>query len=279
VKKPDKGDDNLDDVPGDDISDSHESADTPPAENDDEPDKTAANRHPSLYRTPVLTSPHELPRNISPEEMLAENTAAINRLHDSKRIIYVDGREYCGPGAWEARERLVTERQVFKKKIGPARLLSGFDFEIHLNGVSYAFSPSVLHLAEFLAAFNFIGPTPHGPHSKRDRIVWLIWHSRNSGIIRVGKTPNKVRGPLVQCASCEYVHRYLGRPRDQSGVSTCRRCGAKAHRNIDSETIPSSFGRVSKAGLRRRFKLNRRYLDRILAVSPPIPSAEPSQGS
>jgi hypothetical protein len=182
----------------------------------------------------------------------------------------VDGREYFLPGAKEEQERLFDERHCVWKRIGLARIPSGFGFEIRLNGVAYTYFPNMVSAMELLEAFNQALPTPSGPREKRNRIVWLIWHFRARADIQAGPTADKVRSPMGECTSCGYRHGIM--TRTQSG---CPRCHGASYRQLTRPATLSSFGRITKARLRRRFKMSRYELDILLSYSPPLPVSNP----
>jgi hypothetical protein len=227
-----------------------------------ERDSAAPNRNPSLRRKPRLREQWVRDRVIPDCDVLQGIRERMAQLYESGRIRVVDGRECFAPGARDEMERLFQERHCIWKRLGSTRIHGGFDFQIKLNGVAYRFSPYMAWEMEFLKAFEAALPTPYGPHVARDRLLWLIWHFRHRAVIQVGKTPNKVRGPLGECTSCGYPHRVV--PGGQHG---CPRCHGVQYRDVSGQASLRPFGRVTKAGLRRRFKVSRYGLDCILAIA------------
>jgi hypothetical protein len=61
------------------------------------------------------------------------------------------------------------------------------------------------------------------------------------------------------------------RPRDDRGLSYCRRCGERTHRSVPDATRFRELkpATITKVWLRRRFRVSRRTLDRILSI--PLP--------
>ncbi len=187
-------------------------------------------------------------------------------MYQSGEITVVDGREYFSPGAKEELARLRSQRLVLWCKLGATQVFAGFVYEFHLNGTAYSFAPYAEWKDEFSKALSLdLLPTPTGPHVRRDHLLWWLWHFRHRARIEVGRAQHKVRGGLVECLGCGHRHRYVSRPRDEHGLSCCRKCGGRAHRAVPENIKLKPFGRISKAGLLRRFRVSKRRLDRILA--------------
>ncbi len=236
-----------------------------------ERDPSAANRHPSRHRPVSLSRRRIRPRVISTQEMLDSNRIEIRRLYETGKIQVINGREHFAPGVKEESDRLWKRRWALQAKLGPARLLSGLGYHIQVSGMDYSFSPYFAWLREFAAAYNSSLPTPLGPRSTRDRVIWLLWHFRRKALLQAGQTPHKVRGPLVRCGQCGFRHRYIDRPMDDKGVRSCRRCGSHQHQDISGSPKLTPLPRITKTFFRQRFRISPRRLERILAVPPPPP--------
>lgn len=230
---------------------------------------TARQLRPSQYRPPQLSSPGQRTRTVTYEEQLENNRVRIARLYESGRIEVIDGREHFGPGAREEFDRLLEERNLLRSKVNPMVVPGFVGYEIHVNGVAYSFTPYAAWERLFMSAWTTTLPTPHGPHSTRDRLLWLMYHFRDRAIIQAGTTPRKVRGPFVECAACGFKHRYLSRPKNKSGLSVCRRCGDNRFRDISDQPILKPLEEITKTFLCRRFRVSRRVLDKVLAVPAP----------
>lgn len=210
-------------------------------------------------------------REVPDHELLERIQARIARMYQTGRIQVVDGREIITPEAKRERTCLEEQRDALELKLGPTQVLGGIVHHVRVHGKAYAIAPYAEWLDELLraTAITFNPRELIGTHPMRNRLVWLVWHFRDKAVIQVGATAHKVRGSLVECVECGYRHRYLGRPRDEHGISRCRRCSCLTYRTVPEEIAFRPFGKVTRSGLQRRFRLSKRYLDRVLAV--PLP--------
>ena len=225
------------------------------------------------HRTDLIRPRKPLPRTIRPRtipdsDVLKEIEESIRRLYEREDISVVAGREYFKPGIKEKLEELRNRRNVLWRKLGPTRLLSGTVYELWLNGKAYVFAPYVKWMVEFWASCSSTMSLSQRPLSRRDHLIWFLWHFRDRAKVEIGRTPHKVRGGLAKCVKCGKEDRYLGRPRNQKGVTTCRQCGNPTYQRIQGEIPTKPFGPISKAALRRRFRISRPYLEKILSVTP-----------
>jgi len=112
----------------------------------------------------------------------------------------------------------------------------------------------------------------------RDGIVRLLWRLRRTHAIDVCNAQQRVKGDMVRCtnASCGARHRLVDRfgrssIRPQERKSGCPRCGHMTYQDIPAPRLlqdsfsPAPGGRrLTKAYLRRRFRISPQVLERIL---------------
>ncbi len=237
---------------------------------DDTPELISAEGHRiPRKQSSVTTSKQGKSRTVGDHDLLRRIEGRIAEIYQSGQIQVVDGREIKTPEAARELARLEEQRDAVERKLGPTQVLFGFVNQVHLRGKVYTLAAYRMWAAPFCRAIVADPPQFGGPSARRDRLLWLLWNFRDKAVIQVGATAHKVRGSLVECAECGYRHRYLSRPRNLHGFSSCRRCSALAYRIVPETIRYKPFGKITRIGLHRRFRISKRQLDRVLAV--PLP--------
>lgn len=242
------------------------------ADADELPSLVSAAGHLAARRGGRLRSPVQ-GRTAKPRpdhEILDAIDKRIASLYRNK-IQVIDGRESKSASVAAELANLVAQRNALWSKLGPTQVLAGVVYQMRRDGKAYCFAPRRAWLGPFMRATNTTRPTFRGRLASRDLLLWLLWHFRDKALIQIGHVGHKVRGSRVDCPSCGLRHVYHRRPRDERGLSYCRRCGERTHRSVpDTPGFQElKLATITKAWLRRRFRVSRRTLDRILSV--PLP--------
>lgn len=223
--------------------------------------KTHARRRLTTTRQSRTSTP-------SDRALLARISQRIANLYSSGAIQLVvenGTREVMTPEIGATLATLRAKRNVIENKLGPTRLPSGYVHELRLNGKAYVFEPYVAWREQFRRATSFGQPPSTRFRNRRDELVWLLWNLRHRAMIEVAETAHKVCGSLVECPRCGHQHPHHSRARDEHGFTRCRKCGEGTHRDVRERLDRKPFGRITKTGLLRRFRLSERNLDRVLA--------------
>ena len=220
-------------------------------------------------RPRVRVSRSSKTRSISTIQLSRRIEQRLCQLYKSGQIRAEKGQLIYSPGAAAERGKLLDQLRAVHRKLGDARVPSGFVYEIHVHRTVYSFCPYIFWLDGLLQATAQWLPRSRGPTAKRDRAVWYLWHFRSKADVQVGTKGSKSLQGWVDCESCGYRHSLRRRPRDERGISYCSRCGGQAHRRVPEQVVLKPIGRITKASLRRRFKLSIRQLDKIISISSP----------
>lgn len=208
-------------------------------------------------------------KSVGDQELLERVQTRIRKLYADGSITVRAGREYFATGARDRLTRLQQERSALWRKLGPAQVLGGVLYELRRQGKAYSFSPFVEWLELFLRATSHDATLLTGRYASRNRLMWLLWNFRHRAHIAVAKTEYQGRGSRVECPSCGDRHGSHRRRKDEQGWSRCPKCGEPTHRTVPEKLELRPFGKITKTGLMRRFRISRRNLDRLLRV--PLP--------
>jgi hypothetical protein len=252
------------DVPNDDITECFEDA--------ARQDRTHAT-------TPIPPVRSGRTRTVSAAESLARTEQRIQAMYRDGRITVVTepsvvfrgvaaSREVFKPRAEEERRSLREQVAIRQGKIGSTRIPSGVLHEIHYGKKVFSIVPYWAWVMDYLVASNSERSMYRGEQGKRDFLIWLLWHFRDTAILQFGDAPNRVRGQVVDCVQCGSRHPAHRRVEDERGRRHCRRCGALAFRPVEPK-IEFRPLTITKTGLQRRFRISRRALQRILSA--PVP--------
>jgi predicted Zn-ribbon and HTH transcriptional regulator len=173
------------------------------------------------------------------------------------------------------RFRLLNEQsRVAAERLGSERIESGFAIRYHHNGREYVVAPYEEWGIEILRDSLQSLRVRDRSLGKRDRIVWSLWHYRNKAVISMGRLDSKIAAFRWKCAECGHARAPMRYPQG------CPKCGSRRYRDITGTSRLEALGRITKAALRRRFKISERHLARILSAElEPVPGGADSARS
>lgn len=165
--------------------------------------------------------------------------------------------------------RLAAQRSLLWHKLGPERISGWFPYHFHHNGRAYCLDPYVAWISDLHAALDSDLRVRGRVLTARDSVIWLLWYFRNKVVVRVGRLDSKIRGNLRECAQCKHRYRFrINFDPAKWKPGCCPKCGYLGAKHIEPKAVLKPIGRITKAGLRRRFKLSPRTLERILSATP-----------
>jgi hypothetical protein len=175
----------------------------------------------------------------------------------------------CGtPEDLAVYERLQKFRAAIEKKLTADRLPSGIAVHFRVNDREYVISPYARWAGACFCDSNSRLESRGKPMTNRERAIYFLWEYRNKADITVARLESKSAPFRRRCADCK--RRYSPYVGSDSTVARrgCPKCGSPRFQSLAPRSAQRPFGRVTKVGLRQRFKLSRRTLDRLLAASP-----------
>jgi hypothetical protein len=174
-------------------------------------------------------------------------------------------------------ERLQLLRIATEKRLGLDRLPSGIAVYFRVNDREYVVSP-YMRWATTLLCDSLTGLIARGrPMTFREKAIWFLWNYRDKAELAVARLESKNAPFRRRCAGCG--RRYSPFVGEDNTVARrgCPTCGSPRFRSLAPRSVHRPFGRVTKRGLQRRFKVSERSLEWILSAEIAPDESVPSQ--